>query len=99
MTAAPARATTRRTATFGGLLAAALAGTTAAAESAEAYAPRKHQGKDTLLPKAERHLVSRFSYGITPKLAKDVRRAGGAQRWFERQLNPCLLYTSDAADE
>ena len=43
------------------------------------YAPRPHHGKDTLLSKADRHLVSRFSYGITPKLAKDVRRAGGAQ--------------------
>jgi len=87
MTAAPA-ATTRRSATVGALVAAAaVAGTTERAE-ATAYAPRPHHGKDTLLSKADRHLVSRFSYGITPKLAKDVRRAGGAQSWFERQLQP-----------
>src|SRR3954453_5819716 len=49
---------------------------------------RKHKGRPDLLPESDRHLVSRFSYGITPQLAKDVRRAGGAQRWFERQLNP-----------
>lgn len=41
-----------------------------------------------LLPPAARHLVGRFSYGITPELAADVRAAGGAQRWFEQQLKP-----------
>ena len=39
-----------------------------------------------LLPPLERHLVTRFSYGLTPELAKDVRRAGRAEAWFERQL-------------
>lgn len=34
----------------------------------------------------ERHLVTRFSYGVTPALARDVRRAGGAAAWFERQI-------------
>jgi uncharacterized protein (DUF1800 family) len=77
--------TTRRAATLGALAATAVAGTTGAAE---AYSPRRHHGKGTLLPKPDRHLVSRFSYGITPKLAQEVRRVGGAQRWFERQLNP-----------
>ena len=52
------------------------------------YTPRKHAGKDKLLSAADRHLVGRFSYGITPRLAKDVRRAGSAEAWFERQLNP-----------
>jgi uncharacterized protein (DUF1800 family) len=78
-------ATTRRAATLGALAATAVAGTTG---RAEAYTPRRHHGTDALLSKADRHLVSRFSYGITPKLAQEVRRAGGAQRWFERQLNP-----------
>ena len=90
----------RRTAALGGLLAAAFAGTAGRASAAEVvgdlddlddldgYAPRKHPGTAELLSPADRHLVSRFSYGITPKLAKDVRRAGGAQQWFERQLNP-----------
>ena len=37
-----------------------------------------------------RHLVSRFSYGITPALAADVREAGGARAWFEQQLAPAV---------
>ncbi|HEX5089942.1 MAG TPA: DUF1800 domain-containing protein [Nocardioides sp.] len=93
MTAAPTRdAVPRRTATVGALAAAALAGTAgrASADPDElgGYAPRKHKGAPALLSRADRHLVSRFSYGITPTLAKEVRKAGGAQRWFERQLNP-----------
>ena len=32
-----------------------------------------------VLPGRERHLVSHFSYDLTPALADDVRRAGGAQ--------------------
>ncbi len=39
-----------------------------------------------VLPGRERHLVTRFSYGLTPALAADVRKAGGAQAWFEDQL-------------
>ena len=39
-----------------------------------------------VLPGRERHLVTRFSYGVTPALAGDVRKAGGGQAWFERQL-------------
>lgn len=41
-----------------------------------------------LLPAAARHLVGRFSYGLTPELAADVRNAGGARAWFEQQLQP-----------
>jgi hypothetical protein len=50
-----------------------------------------------LLPPPDRHLVSRFSYGITPALAKQVRRAGGAQAWFERQLRPSSINDRRAA--
>ena len=88
----------RRAAALGGLFAAALAGSAGRASAADddlddlddlaGYNPRPHAGAAELLSAADRHLVSRFSYGITPLLAKDVRRAGGAQRWFERQLNP-----------
>ena len=39
-----------------------------------------------VLPGRDRHLVTRFSYGVTPALAADVTKAGGAQEWFERQL-------------
>ena len=33
-------------------------------------------------------LVGRFSYGVTPALARQVRAAGGARAWFEWQLAP-----------
>ena len=39
-----------------------------------------------LLSPSQRHLVTRFGYGVDATLAQDVRRAGGAQAWFERQL-------------
>lgn len=39
-----------------------------------------------VLPAAERHLVSRFSYGVTPGLRDEVVAAGGARAWFEAQL-------------
>ena len=37
---------------------------------------------------ADRHLVKRFSGGLTPALASQVKRAGGARAWFEKQLRP-----------
>ncbi|MBZ5733947.1 DUF1800 domain-containing protein [Nocardioides sp. TRM66260-LWL] len=40
----------------------------------------------TVLPAADRHLLERFSYGITPSLADEVRSAGSARAWFDRQL-------------
>ena len=40
------------------------------------------------LPAADRHLVRRFSWGLTPELAGDVIKAGGGRRWFEQQLAP-----------
>jgi hypothetical protein len=39
-----------------------------------------------LLTPSQRHLVTRFGYGVDAALAQDVRRAGGAQKWFELQL-------------
>ncbi len=39
-----------------------------------------------LLPPAQRLLAARFSYGLTPALASQVRRAGGARAWFEEEL-------------
>ena len=38
-----------------------------------------------------RHLVGRFSYGVTPGLARQVRAAGSARAWFERQLDPASV--------
>ena len=55
--------------------------------SAGRYRPRTY-AKRPLLDKRDRHLVSRFSYGVTPELAKEVRRKGGARAWFAWQLSP-----------
>lgn len=52
-----------------------------------AYTPAYHR-RQRLLPSGARHLVTRFSYGLTPALVADVRNAGGGQEWFEQQLQP-----------
>ncbi len=44
-----------------------------------------------LLSTADRHLVSRFSYGITATLAEQVAKVGGAKAWFEAQLDPATI--------
>ena len=54
---------------------------------AGSYRPARYDGPP-LLGARDRHLVSRFSYGVTPALAAEVRRRGGASVWFERQLDP-----------
>ena len=56
-----------------------------------AYLPARFKSADKLLSRQDRHLVSRFSYGVTPDLARDVRKAGGARAWFERQLRPSSI--------
>lgn len=70
-----------------------LAGTTG---TPRARAPRTAP-RVTLLPPEQRHLLSRFSYGINPALATSARRAGGARAWLEGEL---AASTADApADE
>ena len=39
-----------------------------------------------VLGAADRHMVSRFSYGTTPELVREVQAAGGGLAWFEQQL-------------
>ena len=55
--------------------------------------------KQPLLTPSQRHLVTRFSYGVDATLANDVRRAGGAQAWFEKQLTQPGAFPDGAADE
>lgn len=43
------------------------------------------------LPPADRHLVKRFSWGLTPALAAQVRAAGGSRSWFAQQLQPSRI--------
>ncbi len=52
-----------------------------------ADAAAHHHGA-RLLPTQARHLAGRFSYGVTPALAKEVRHHGGARKWFDWQLDP-----------
>ena len=61
-----------------------------------AYGAARHAGHP-LLSTHDRHLVGRFSYGVTPALAKQVRAQGGAQQWFDRQLHPSRVH--DAAGD
>ena len=49
------------------------------------YAPGRYPGTPVLGSKS-RHLVSRFSYGVTPALAREVKAAGSAAAWFRAQL-------------
>ena len=58
-----------------------------------AFKPRRFKG-DPSLRSADRHLVNRFSYGNTAELTKQVRRAGGAAKWFEQQLDPATINDS-----
>ena len=51
------------------------------------HTPAHFRG-DPLLPARGRHLVGRFSYGVTPALARQVQQQGGPQAWFDRQLPP-----------
>ena len=40
------------------------------------------------LTERDRHLVTRFSFGVDEQLTAAVRAAGGAERWFATQLTP-----------
>lgn len=44
-----------------------------------------------------RHVLSRFSYGVTPSLVGQARAAGGTQAWFEQQLVPTRIADRGAA--
>jgi hypothetical protein len=83
-----------RRAVLGGALGAGavapLALPAAPASAATAYRPARVR-RPRLLKAADRHLVSRFSYGVTPALAQQVRAAGGARGWFEQQLSPASV--------
>ncbi|MGC4112013.1 MAG: DUF1800 domain-containing protein [Nocardioides sp.] len=89
-------APTSRPAGRRGILAAAGLATGAAllpetaADAATAVSSRRHSAP--LLSTQARHLVGRFSYGVTPDLAAEVRHHGGARQWFEWQLDPHAVH-------
>ena len=55
-------------------------------------------GRRRVLGASARLLVGRFSYGVTPALAKQVRGKGGAREWFEWQLQPDRIRDPGVAD-
>lgn len=61
------------------------------------YKPGRY-AKTKVLPKQARHLVNRFSFGITPELAADVRKAGGRLAWFDQQLATAYDGSADGWD-
>ena len=56
--------------------------------AAARYAPQTYARAPRILTGFDRHLASRFSYGLTPDLAQQVHRVGGARAWFNNQLSP-----------
>ena len=59
--------------------------------------PRRHPYHPASVPtRQERHLLSRFSYGVTRTLVAHVHKAGGAAHWFENQLHPSRIPDPDA---
>jgi len=69
-------------------VAAVVAATPAApGHAAAGYRPARYRGAP-LIPPPGRLLVGRFSYGLNPSLARQVRQRGGPRAWFEWQLSP-----------
>ena len=61
------------------------------------YRPARY-APTPVLGAADRHVVSRFSYGTTPELVAEVRAAGGGTAWFDQQLATAYDHAdSDAA--
>ncbi len=57
--------------------------------AAPPYLPRIRPYRDTRFADAEtRHMASRFAYGYTPRLRREMKAEGGPQAWFEKQLRP-----------
>lgn len=85
-TLTPSRRQALRLAAGSALAAGAAVSTSAAPASAKtSYRPGRYAATPILDVQA-RHLVNRFSYGITPELAAEVRAAGGHLAWFDQQL-------------
>jgi Protein of unknown function (DUF1800) len=87
--ARPSRRVLLGGAAAGGAATAATVGLSSAAVAAT-YSPARYRGAP-LLSRRARHLVGRFSYGVTPELAAQVRTAGGARDWFAAQLKPAAI--------
>src|SRR4051812_11314315 len=101
-TARPQSGISRR----GVLTGAAAAGAAAAvpidllsgSEAEAAYRPRvRHYGRTALPSRRALHLANRFSYGYTPALRHNMKKAGGPDAWFLKQLHPERITDRHAA--
>ncbi len=54
-------------------------------------------GKTPVPTPRELHVMSRLGYGFAPSTFKQVRKAGGAEKWFEQQLEPASVPESKLA--
>ena len=81
----------------GAAAAVAVAAPAAPTLAAGGYRPARYRGA-RLLSAPDRLLVSRFSYGVTPGLARQVRAHGGAAGWFEWQLSPSRIQDPTTAE-
>ena len=68
--------------------AASPAASRAASRSGRRWQPATYRQGAPVLTGRDRLIASRFSYGLTPELARQVRRAGGGRAWFRDQLRP-----------
>lgn len=68
------------------------------AKKKDKWAPQTYRKGPAVLKGEDRLIASRFSYGLTPALAKQVRRAGGGRAWFRAQLKPHTI-SDTAADQ
>jgi hypothetical protein len=50
--------------------------------------------KPALLRTSELHLARRFTFGINEQVLRDIRSAGSAHKWFEKQLRPSRIADS-----
>lgn len=75
-----------------GALASAAVASPLMTEVAEAakYKPAKYK-KTPAASKKARHMGNRFAYGMTPALRKEMKQAGGPNKWFRQQLNPSKI--------
>ena len=90
----PSRRQALRIAGGSAVATAAVAGGATPAAAKVSYRPGRYPATAVLDVQA-RHLVNRFSYGITPELAAEVRAAGGHLAWFDQQLAAAVAAPAD----
>ncbi|WP_183092543.1 DUF1800 domain-containing protein [Nocardioides stalactiti] len=62
-----------------------------------AVAEYERRAAPVILSAADRHLVRRFTHGLTPELAAQVKAVGGGMAWFQQQLTPALVADAPGA--